>query len=72
MSDKSAHEAAPVSFGARLAGSQSFGVLFREGMALVERLPGVEGVIVSDRNEVLVSSGLKDRLTVLAKPTDGL
>ena len=32
-----------------------------EGMALIERLPGVEGVIVSDKNEVLVSSGLKDR-----------
>ena len=41
-----------------------------EGMALIERLPNVEGVIVSDRNEVLVSSGLKSRLTVLAPPTD--
>src|SRR5580700_10406017 len=36
MSDKLAHEAAPVSFGAKLAGSQSFAGLFREGMALVE------------------------------------
>jgi thiamine biosynthesis lipoprotein len=41
-----------------------------KGMALIERLPDVEGVIVSDRNEVLVSSGLKDRLTMLAPPTD--
>ncbi len=41
-----------------------------EGMALIERLPNVEGVIVSDRNEVLVSSGLKGRLTILAPPTD--
>jgi thiamine biosynthesis lipoprotein len=30
-----------------------------QGMALIERLPDVEGVIVSDRNDVLVSSGLK-------------
>jgi len=42
----------------------------REGMALIERLPDVEGVIVSSSNEVLVSSGLKTRLTLLAQPTD--
>ena len=41
-----------------------------DGMALVERLPDVEGVIVSDRNEVLVSSGLKARLAILSPPTD--
>ena len=35
MSDKRTNEA-PVSFGARLAGSQGFSVVFREGMALVE------------------------------------
>jgi thiamine biosynthesis lipoprotein len=40
------------------------------GMALIERLPSVEGVIVSARNDVSISSGLKDRLTVLASPTD--
>jgi thiamine biosynthesis lipoprotein len=40
------------------------------GMALIERLPGVEGVIVSGKNEVLVSKGLKGRLTILAQPTD--
>jgi len=40
------------------------------GMALIERLPEVEGVIVSSKNEVLVSSGLKKRLTILAQPTD--
>ena len=40
------------------------------GMALIERLPHVEGVIVSEKNEVLVSSGLKGRLTRLAPPTD--
>jgi len=39
-------------------------------MALIERLPDVEGVIVSADNRVLVSSGLKGRLTILAPPTD--
>jgi regulator of CtrA degradation len=36
MSDKLAHEADLVSFGERLAGSQAFAGLFRDGMALVE------------------------------------
>src|SRR6266446_10944262 len=36
MSDKLAQDPAPVSFGAKLASSQSFSVLFRDGMALVE------------------------------------
>jgi regulator of CtrA degradation len=40
MSDKSAREAGTVSFGERLAGSQAFSVLFREGMALVEETAG--------------------------------
>ena len=40
------------------------------GMALIERLPGVQGVIVSAKNEVLISSGLKGRLTILQQPTD--
>ena len=40
------------------------------GMALIERLPDVEGVIVSDKNEVLISSGLKDKLSIVAPPTD--
>jgi len=41
-----------------------------EGLALIERTPGVQGVIVSAKNEVLVSAGLKDRLTMVAPPTD--
>jgi thiamine biosynthesis lipoprotein len=41
-----------------------------EGMALIERLPHVEGVIVTAKNDVLVSSGLKDRFVLLAQPTD--
>ena len=40
------------------------------GMALIERLPDVEGVIVSDRNEVLISSGLRDKVRIVAPPTD--
>ncbi len=40
------------------------------GMALIERLPDVEGVIVSDRNEVLISSGLRGRVRLVAPPTD--
>jgi len=36
MSDKVSNEAAPVSFGEKLAASQAFSGLFREGMALVE------------------------------------
>jgi thiamine biosynthesis lipoprotein len=42
------------------------------GMALIERLPGVEGVIVSADNEVLVSPGLDGRLIMLAPLTDAL
>ena len=41
------------------------------GMRLIEELPDVEGVMVDARNWVHVSSGLRDRLTVLAPPTDG-
>ena len=40
------------------------------GMALIERLPNVEGVIVTATNEVLVSAGLKGKLTILGQPTD--
>ena len=40
------------------------------GMALIERLPDVEGVIVGATNEVRVSSGLQGRLRVLSPPTD--
>jgi thiamine biosynthesis lipoprotein len=32
------------------------------GMALIEKLPDVEGVIVDDQSRVLVSTGLKERL----------
>ena len=41
-----------------------------KGMALVERIPDLEAVIVTAKNEVLVSSGLKNRFVLLAPPTD--
>jgi thiamine biosynthesis lipoprotein len=56
-----------------LADALSTGVFLlgpRAGMELIERLPDVEGVIVTDKNEVLVSSGLRNRVVLLAAPTD--
>lgn len=41
-----------------------------QGMVLIERMPDVEGVIVSATNEVLISSGLKDKVTIAHPPTD--
>ena len=41
-----------------------------EGMELIERLDEVEGVIVSSANEVLVSSGLRNRVRLLRPPTN--
>ena len=41
-----------------------------EGMALIERLDKVEGVIVTAANDVLISSGLKGRLEMRHPPTD--
>jgi thiamine biosynthesis lipoprotein len=42
----------------------------RDGMALIEQLPNVEGVIVTAANEVLISSGLKDAVHIKGAPTD--
>jgi thiamine biosynthesis lipoprotein len=56
-----------------LADSLSTGVFVlgpQAGMALIEKLPDIEGVIVTSRNEVLVSSGLTERLERLGAPTD--
>ena len=41
-----------------------------EGMKLIEQLPGVEGVIVTADNEVMVSSGLRGGLQQLRAPTN--
>ena len=41
-----------------------------KGMALIDRLPNVEGVIVTADNQVLVSSGLIGKLAVIAHPAE--
>jgi thiamine biosynthesis lipoprotein len=56
-----------------LADGLSTGVFImgpEDGMALIEKLPDVEGVIVTSGNQVLVSSGLKGRVALLKQPTD--
>ncbi len=56
-----------------LADGLSTGVLLlgpKEGWALVERLPNVDAVIVTSANEVLITSRLRGRLALLARPTD--
>jgi FAD:protein FMN transferase len=40
------------------------------GMKLIEDVPGVEGVIVTADNTVLISSGLQGRVELRAAPTD--
>jgi thiamine biosynthesis lipoprotein len=40
-----------------------------KGMALVEKIPDLEAVIVTASNQVLVSSGLKNRFVLLSQPT---
>ena len=58
---------------ATLADALSTGVFVMgpdEGLALVERLPDVEAVIVGSDNAVVMSSGLRGRLALLARPTD--
>jgi FAD:protein FMN transferase len=41
-----------------------------KGMALIEKLPGVEAVIVTADNQVQLSSGLKGRLAMLKPPSE--
>jgi FAD:protein FMN transferase len=58
---------------ATLADALSTGVFVMgptAGMALIEKLPKVDGVIVASDNRVLVSSGLTGKLQILAEPTD--
>jgi regulator of CtrA degradation len=69
MSDKLAHDAGPVSFGAKLAGSQSFAGLFRDGMGLVEETaayldgPGRKESKSLQRNAALAYATESMRLT---------
>lgn len=58
-----------------LADGLSTGILLlgpERGMALIEQLPDVEGVVVGADNQVHVSSGLKGKLEIVHPPTDGL
>ena len=41
------------------------------GMKLIDRLEGIEGVIVTSANDVLVTPGLRGQVALLAQPTDG-
>ncbi len=43
----------------------------KAGMAMVERLPQIDAVIVSAENEVSSSKGLRGKVHILAPPTDG-
>jgi regulator of CtrA degradation len=69
MSDKRSAEAGAVSFGERLANSQVFAVLFRDGMALVEETasyldgPGRQDSKKLDRGAALVYATESMRLT---------
>lgn len=40
------------------------------GMRLIEQLPEVEGIIVDAENRVLISSGLRARVEIVASPSD--
>lgn len=42
------------------------------GLKLVESLDGVGAVIVDQRNRVWVSARIRDKVTILKPPTDGL
>jgi FAD:protein FMN transferase len=42
----------------------------QEGLKLLERLEGIEAVIVTAANDVLVTPGLRGRVAVVAPPTD--
>jgi FAD:protein FMN transferase len=62
-----------VSDRAVLADGLSTGVFLlgpERGLALIEKLPGVEGVIVTATNQILVSSGLNEQLTIRHLPAD--
>jgi regulator of CtrA degradation len=69
MSEQSADAAVPVSFGERLASSQAFSTLFRDGMALVEETaayldgPGRQDSKKLQRNAALTYATESMRLT---------
>ncbi|MBI4511139.1 MAG: FAD:protein FMN transferase [Deltaproteobacteria bacterium] len=44
----------------------------KKGLALVENLPDVEAVFVGSDNQVTVSKGLREKLTIVNPPRDGI
>ncbi len=44
----------------------------QKGMKLVESMKGIEAVFVDDKNQVHMSSGLKKKVWIMKKPTDGV
>lgn len=63
---------APTSFEADALDTAVFVMGWQRGLQLVERLPGIEAVIVDAQNAVHVSSGLETRLSVVRPPTGGI
>ena len=49
-------------------GAGIFVMIQEKGMALIERLPGIEGVIVGEDGTMSVSSGLQGRLQLSPQP----
>ena len=69
MKERSADEVAPIAFGEKLAGSQAFAALFRDGMSLVEETaayldgPGRQESKKLERNAALAYATESMRLT---------
>src|SRR5689334_24861982 len=69
MNERSVDEAVPIAFGERLAGSQAFAALFRDGMGLVEETaayldgPGRQESKKLERNVALAYATESMRLT---------
>ena len=44
--------------------------MVEEGMKMIETQDGVEAMVVADNNEIILSSGMKDRVRVVRPPTE--
>jgi len=44
----------------------------QKGLKLVEKMPDLEAVFVDDNNQVHISSGLKNKVWIMKKPTKGI
>lgn len=62
---------APTSFLADTVDTAVFVMGVKDGLALIESLPGVEALIVDGRNGLHQSSGLSGTLRILRLPSDG-